>query len=464
MKIKNNERKLYIPTKVDLPQLILAKYNSERYRLDHQDKYAYVLSKIIEQKIFSTSKRNGLVPLKATTLRDVLGADYYQIIVDDLLEWGVIVTDNQYEPGVVSRGYDISQAYKSKAVEIMILKDTFAANLQRRKYKAASKPEHYIWSQLKYIQIRQKEALQYIDEKYDRTIQLIDSLLPEGLYDSFKQAIDDYPEVDFYSIPLKYEGEFDEVFLNDVKCLKSVMQDKRNADIVSVQNIVNRNYCFSVDANTGRVYTFITNLSRSLRQFLYHKKHPNVPLVNIDIKNSQPFIFCSLLVDYYQNNLPVDVQEYVQLCSNGMLYNVLMIEMNFIGDRTSFKQMLFATLFYCRNGWADKSKDSEYFRHRFPNVYAVIKHYKANDYTLLSRLMQTTEADIMIKKVVNKLMRNSTFLSTIHDSVLTLPEHITVVMDEIKYYFNKEYSIVPSLDVEQITKHNSTEACVPMAA
>lgn len=464
MKIKNNEKKLYIPTKVNLPELILAKYGRERYRLDHQDKYAYVLSKIIEQKIFSTPKRNGLVCLKATTLRDVLGADYYQTIVDDLVEWNVVITDNHYEPGVESRGYDISSEYQSKAVEIMILKETFAANLQRRRKRIASKPENYIKSQLKNIEIRQEEALQYIDEKYDRTVQLIDSLSPESLYDSFKQAIDDYSDVDFYSIPLKDEGKYDSMLLNDATCLKSVMLNKRNADFASIQNIVNRNFCFKPDGVTGRVYTFITNLSRSLRQFLYHRKHPNKPLVNIDIRNSQPFIFCSLLVDYYCNNLPADVQEYITLCSQGKLYNVLMSEMNFMGDRKSFKQMLFATLFYCTNHYADRSKDSAYFRSRFPNVYAVIKHHKENDYTLLSRLMQTTEADVMIKKVVNNLMRTRTFLTTIHDSVLTLPEHITVVVDAIKYYFNKEYSIVPSLDVEQVTKPSSTEACVPLAA
>src|SRR5690606_7425510 len=152
--------------------------------------------------------------------------------------------------------------------------------------------------------------------------------------------------------------------------------------------------------------------------------------------------FCSLLVNFYRDNIPSDVQDYIDLCSEGKLYNVLMAEMNFVGDRKAFKQMLFATLFYCKNHYADKSKDSEYFRHRFPNVYAVIRHYKAQDYKLLSRMMQTTEADIMIGKVVKSLMRNSTFLTTIHDSVLTLPEHITEVVDAIKYYFNKEHSIV----------------------
>ncbi|SFH40827.1 hypothetical protein [Pontibacter chinhatensis] len=464
MKIKNNERKLYIPSKVNLTELISAKYDSERYRLDHQDKYAYVLSKIIEQKIFSTPKRNGLVALKATTLRDILGADYYKIIVDDLLEWGVIISDNHYEPGVVSRGFDISMAYQSKAVEIMILKDELARKLQKRKQVLASKPESYIRTQLKNIEIRHQEALQYIDDKYGRTIQLIDSLPPRGLYGSFKQALDDYPDIDFYSISLKDEGRYDSLLLDDADYLKSVMQSKRNADFAAIRNIVNRNFCFKPDDVTGRVYTFITNLSRSLRQFLYHRKHPDTPLVNIDIRNSQPFIFCSLLVDYYRNDLPEDVQEYIDLCSEGKLYNVLMSEMNFMGDRKAFKQMLFATLFYCTNHYADRSKDSEYFRSRFPNVYAVIKHYKAEDYKLLSRLMQTTEADIMIKKVVNRLMRNRTFVSTIHDSVLTLPEHANEVVDAIKYYFNTEYGIVPSLEVEQVTKREDGRACIMEAA
>ena len=133
MKIKKTERKLYIPSKVKLKELILSKYNDKRYLYDHQDKYAYILSKIIELKIFAKPKRNGFISLHAETLRDVLGADYYKKIIQDLLDWNVIITDNHYLKGKKSKGYNISTQYQSKAVEIMILKETFAANLKRRK-------------------------------------------------------------------------------------------------------------------------------------------------------------------------------------------------------------------------------------------------------------------------------------------------------------------------------------------
>jgi hypothetical protein len=447
MKNTQYERKLYIPTKVNLTELILSKHNEE-YRQHHQDKYAYFLSKIIELKIFATPKRNGFVSLHAETLRDVLGGGYYMKVKNDLLDWGVIITDNHYEKGKYSKGFNIAPAYQSKALEIMILKEQFAAKMKRQHHQNSTKPDSYILSQLKYIQIRHLEALQYIEDKCYHTLMLIDSLSSDMPYNEFKGAVARYPELDFYTI--KNEDDYDLSLLNEVEVLKGIVIEKHNADFAAIHNIKDRDFSFSVDINTGRVYTFITNLSKPLRQFLYHKKYPDTPFVNIDIRNSQPFIFCSLLMTYYKYQLPEDVQEYIQLCSNGMLYNVLMAEMNYQGDRKSFKQLLFSTLFYCRNGWADRSKDSEYFRERFPNVYDAIKSYKMDDYKALSRAMQTTEADIMVGRVVKNLMRGSVFLTTVHDSIITFAHNADLVMDTIKYYFHKEYSLIPSLDAEAL--------------
>ncbi|WP_157600744.1 hypothetical protein [Rufibacter sp. DG15C] len=396
-------------------------------------------------------------------LARVLGSDYYQMVLNDLLEWNVIVTDNHYIEGKESKGYDISMEYSSKAVQIMVLKEVFADKLDRMKHKSDSKPANYIKSQLKNILIRHQEALDYINKKYEDTITLIDSLPPDGLYGAFKVGIENHPDTDFYSISLKHEDKYDLFLLNIPENLKKVMLDKYNTDRVSIQNIMNREFCFTEDLKTGRVFTFVTNLSKSLRQFLYHRNHPHVPLVNIDIRNSQPFIFCSLLVDYYGTDIPKDVQEYISLCSRGRLYNELMDEMNYMGNRSAFKQMLFATLFYCSNGWADKSKESAYFRNRFPNVYAVIRHHKIASHKDLSRRMQFNEAHIIIGKVTKALMRNSVFLSTIHDSILTFDYNAGLVMDTITKYFIQEFNIIPSLDAEQVTE-SEFATCLDMAA
>ena len=450
MKIKKSERKLYIPSKVKLPKLILSKYNDKTYLYHHQDKYAYVLSKIIELKIFAKPKKNGFVSLHAETLSKILGGTYYKDIIQDLLDWNVIITDNHYKEGEESKGYNISLQYQSKAVEIMILKETFAANLKRRKFKTDSKPANYILSQLKNIYIHQKEALQYIEKKYEDTITLINSLSPNGLYNQFKQAIEDYEDVDFYTI--KDDIKYDQFLLNDREILKGVITEKYNSDLLSIQHIMDRNFCFKVDENSGRVYTFITNLSRSLRQFLYHRKYPDTPLVNIDIRNSQPFIFCSLLKEYYYNGLPQDVQEYIQLCSDGMLYNFLMEEMDVKTSRKAFKQMLFACLFYCKNQFSDTSKKAAYFRNRFPKVYEVIYTLKFRDYKNLSYQMQKKEADIMIGMVVKRLMRSSVFLTTIHDSIICLEPDADLIKNTIQHYFNREYFLNPSLDADYLIK------------
>ncbi|RNI27365.1 hypothetical protein EFA69_14595 [Rufibacter immobilis] len=456
MKTKDREKRLYIPSKVNLPELILA-HRSERYRDDHQDKYAYVLSKIIEQKIFTTQKVNGLVPLHAGTLKKVINNIYKQVL-DDLLAWGVIVTDNHYitsaddSENAVSKGYGIASPFQSKAIEIMILKEDFAKKIHRKQVEKGNKPAYYILSQLKNILIRDIDAMTYIDAKYASTIGLIDSLPSDNLYERYTQAIGQMPDKMVYTI--KNEDDYERTFLNDPVTLKGIMIDKYNADFYSIQNIVNRNYSWDVDKISGRVYSFVTNLSRDLRQFLYHRNYPDTPLVNVDIRNSQPFIFCSLLQDYYQHQLPLDAREYIMLCSTGKLYDMLMDEMGYKGSRKEFKQLLFSTLFYCKNYTSNKSIHSEYFRERFPSVYRCISHFKKGNYKRLSHMMQKAEADLMIQKVVKSLMRTSVFLTTVHDSIIALESDVDLVRDTIIKYFQKEHSLRPSLDDEYLRKVN----------
>jgi hypothetical protein len=73
---------------------------------------------------------------------------------------------------------------------------------------------------------------------------------------------------------------------------------QRSAQIAMVRSIANRDF-FTVVDRFGRFHTNLTNLKATLRPFLRYR---GSPLVNLDIANSQPMVFCLLLVNLLSND------------------------------------------------------------------------------------------------------------------------------------------------------------------
>ena len=77
---------------------------------------------------------------------------------------------------------------------------------------------------------------------------------------------------------------------------------ERSAQIAMIQRIVHGDF-FTVADRFGRFHTNLTNLKATLRLFLrYRDSH----LVNLDLANSQPMIFCLLLVNLLSNEEQLD--------------------------------------------------------------------------------------------------------------------------------------------------------------
>ena len=72
---------------------------------------------------------------------------------------------------------------------------------------------------------------------------------------------------------------------------------QQSAQIATIERIVLGDY-FTVADRFGRFHTNLTNLKATLRPFLRYR---GSPLVNLDIANSQPMIFCVLLVNLLSN-------------------------------------------------------------------------------------------------------------------------------------------------------------------
>ena len=94
------------------------------------------------------------------------------------------------------------------------------------------------------------------------------------------------------------------ITIDETAALRSVQGShfERSAQVAMIQRIVNGDF-FTVVDRFGRFHTNLTNLKATLRPFLrYRDSH----LCNLDIANSQPMIFCLLLVNLLSNEKQLD--------------------------------------------------------------------------------------------------------------------------------------------------------------
>ena len=117
--------------------------------------------------------------------------------------------------------------------------------------------------------------------------------------------------------------------------------DAYNRVIASATRIINGDIFYSIDSTSGRFHSNATNCPKGFRPYL---RVNGEPLVNIDVKNCQPYLSTIILTNpgkasaYTENPAFVmllqtlkvshkeDVKKYISLVINGNFYEHLMTE------------------------------------------------------------------------------------------------------------------------------------------
>ncbi len=213
----------------------------------HYPKYYYVLHKIFEIPLFDkTLDKDSFVPLHSKHLEKVLNTRMHKKIMGDLLEKKIIIPDNYYIPGKKSKGYKISKYYKSGGTKKIPIERKMYNIIERNKenkinFSTMTNPLHIsLAKMLLEIEIDAAGAYEYIKMKMEK-------------------------------------------------------EEEKNVYMHFVDSIVEKDFRFKVDNTVGRVHTNISNFPSKLRGFLRYR---GKPLINIDISNSQPFIFNMIIISF----------------------------------------------------------------------------------------------------------------------------------------------------------------------
>lgn len=245
--------------------------------------------------------------------------------------------------------------------------------------------------------------------------------------------------------------------------------DRYNSVLASATRIVNEDYFYSVDTTAGRFHSNLTNCAKGLRPYLRINYEP---LINIDIKNSQPFLSILLLINpgkvaflakdktfamlLQSLKVPLneDVEKYISLVVDGQFYEYLMNEFSKDGlklTRPETKVQVLRILFARNRIPKDETnkKARKIFIDRFPTVHRIFSkirgHEKGNKFQNFRRfaiLLQRIESYLMLDVILKRIYRElpGTIAVTIHDSIMTgistnnVEAVRKIMIDEISFF------------------------------
>lgn len=255
--------------------------------------------------------------------------------------------------------------------------------------------------------------------------------------------------------------------------------DRYNSRRASVTRIENGEIFYSVDRTSGRFHSNVTNLSSDLRPYL---RVNGESLVNIDIKNSQPYLSTVILTDpskvswmttnpdftFVLQTLKVshneDVKKYISLVVSGELYEYLMGEFAQAGlilDRGETKRQVLRILFARNRKPKDptNAKARDIFKECFPTVHKIFSKVrgsnggdKFNNFKRFAILLQKIEAYLMLDVILKRIYREhpGVIAITIHDSVMTglLTNKVEAVREIITEELSKFVGFQPQIKIE----------------
>jgi hypothetical protein len=398
----------------------------------------------------------GWVPIHSDIIRKPI--PNYKQYMNYLQAVGVIECNNSYTVGNSytegrSKGYRFTPRYFRSVVPVEITNATIIRHLKAKSYFSASMAESY------------KHLMKWFDDglQIDMTLAM-----------DFIQADRDRKIHDFSLRDKKGDGD-----------RPTSPWQQYQSSLINIMRILNREFYMKVDTNVYRFHSNLTNMRSALRNCLSYRGRQ---LVSLDIRNSQPYLSVLLLnkrfwghseniiykglqiSDMGHNTLKsrigmdsiqsffssimsqesvetltgTDLQQYINHVIQGRLYNYLsaVIEDELGVTYNSLKEVkpvVFQVLFSPNTFLAQtEAAPKRLFKQLFPTVYELFRIIKATDYTVLARLLQKIESELVLRRITKRIAKERPHLPifTIHDSIATTlgnEDYVKKIMEEVLF-------------------------------
>jgi len=419
------------------------------------------------------NSRGPYVSLYSKRLKEELGNNY-TIFLRVLESENIIISDGKYSSKYgISYGYRINNDLLVGQIMYRTITDPGIKRalakrfLERKKeLKVRNRSLCHItrWLTDDYLILDQEHSLQFVDTLKRKTERKLKHLVPKNKKEEIE--IKNFPHHRFQLMKLGMERW-------------------------------NPKKLFIIDNAGGRLYNSLTIMPSILRNFLKYKDGRE--LINVDIKNSQPFHILFLLrKEFWKKgkgliNLHkldpqlflhlqpqirskssvimfpkyseaidiqgVDVVNFIQLLTSGKLYEF--ISDNFQGKFVSkggfdpFKTRELAKSEFLHMMYFDPQKNDpqikrvfQEFKKLFPNVAVLIELLKSMSYDIFPILLQKIEVKMLLMEVGKAVFKHDDTIPifTIHDSLVTTVDHGDTVASILKETYKRLLHHEPRLD------------------
>lgn len=406
--------KFNLPENLNLEELLKPKHSDFLNRINY---FYYIIDKIYTKSIqykpqvqksksrIAKSRLDGtkFIPLNKKRLKEVLPAYFVDTVLNTLQELEIIQCDYKYVPGFKSYGYRLTERYRKS-----------------RKKLVANKS----WRLIKNI----NSQIEKDQKKLSSLHKQIQNMISESFEYNFNDA------AKYTNSQLKNNSVSDRQFEN-MKLMNLILKFEP--------------IYLKCSDRSKRIFHSYSNLKKELRQFIQHKSS-NEQLVEIDIANSQPFLF-AVLCNEFTTNEP-DVKHFLELTSTGKFYDF--IKSNY---RNDFEKVDILAMLYSPDNWNNELKD--WMQNIFPTVIDIMSTIKTNYdlyknsnympfkklHTNFAILLQSLEAEIMIETVAPKLLELDIDFIPVHDSFIVPTSAEQTVRKIIESEFLNLYSVKPLL-------------------
>jgi hypothetical protein len=455
--------KNFIPRNLDIDGL-LKKYPPLRIDSFSKDKLIYILHLLysIPANNKDLEVPDGFVPIYSKILQRSIRN--YNEYIDYLLRVKVLETDNWYIPGRKSRGYRYTEKYNTFFKAVSVANATLNRHAKRdSQFSANMKKKHM-----------------HIAKWYNPALQIDRELAMDFIHTDYERKLADPSLRDFDVKNDKYKDPFSQF----------------TSSYINVERIADADFMLKVDTNVFRFHSNLSNIRSELRHCL---TYGGENLVSIDIKNSQPYLSTILLNKaYWYNDIGIagntiisikdidnnpinqvykttnsinsfimlvntavmqagnDLQRFIDLVTQGTFYEYLsaMLEAELgtaYATRKQVKVAVFQVLFTDNRylGQPDAAP-KRVFKDLFPSVYEIFSLIKKTDKTLLPRLLQRIESQLILQVATKRIAKERPRLPiyTIHDSIATTQGNEDYVKKILEDELYKAIGYLPKLSTD----------------
>ncbi len=416
-------------------------------------KYEFLIHTIIKRVL---NNDNGMAYLHSAILQNVFGKDYRKML-DNLFKMGILHSDGYYSLDEKTYGYyfapNVRFTYTLRPSSYL---SDYDAKLNKCLLPYQTKEEQDNKQRLEndYLYSRYNDSLKYLKLQYvDEAVSFVTShIFPtDKSNEYYVRVIDRYMDGDFRITSIDDNKRIYSIATSTPRLLKPFTNIKYTLDVHNSHPLLFNSILMSY-----------YNISTSLMDRIY-PIYEKIYTSNIESHNVRLFLRKTLIINNIEREsikyIPTDVLYYMYLTSMGLFWDVtipkeMVDEKNL--HRSDIKVLMFREVFYSKKLTARGKEYAKIFAKDFPNVYKVVLDSKRENRTKLANDMMKIESELFGKILVGLYAKKFKVIS-IHDAIVVLDvkqnEKCTEeIVKEVMTDVYRKYGLHPNISVDYYGK------------